>query len=159
MAQLLEFHGVHTHTQYNGNLDALTSELAQGHKVIVAVDSGELWNSNLPLFDLFHSHEADHAIVVTGLDMSDPGHPKVFVNDPGDPHGAGKPYPLDQFLEAWSASRNMYVATNSAPPHLADQPVFGANYHPESGIYMDQGFWMSFLKGLAFEAVSHPFVS
>jgi hypothetical protein len=155
MAQLLELHGVHTHTQYNGSLDALTSELAQGHKVIVAVDSGELWNSNLPLFDLFHSRGADHAIVVTGLDMSDPGHPKVFVNDPGDPHGAGKPYPLDQFLEAWSGSGNMYVATNAAPPHLADQAIFGANYHPESGMYMDQGFWMSFLKGLAFAAADY----
>jgi hypothetical protein len=28
MAQLLELHGVHTHTNYNGGIDALTSELA-----------------------------------------------------------------------------------------------------------------------------------
>jgi hypothetical protein len=148
MANLLEFHGVHTHTNYNGNIEALTSELAHGHKVIVGVDSSELWNPDSSLFDLFRSHEADHALVVTGLDMSDASHPKVFVNDPGDPHGAGKPYALDQFLEAWGGSGNMYVATDSAPPHLADHSIFGTSYHPETGMYMDEGFWMSLLKGI-----------
>lgn len=155
MAQLLELHGVHTHSEYNGSLDSLTSELAQGHKVIVAVDSNELWHSNSPLVELFHSPRPDHAIVVTGLNMSDPSHPKVFVNDPGDPNGAGKSYALDQFLEAWSASGNTYVATDSAPPHLADDAVLGTNYDPTLGMYMDQGFWVSFLKGLAFAATDY----
>ena len=152
MAQLLELHGVHTHTNYNGGVDALTSELAQGHKVIVAVKSGELWNSAAPTSSWFNSPAADHALVVTGLDMSNPSHPKVIVNDPGDPHGAGKPYPLDQFLEAWGGSGDMYVATNNPPPHLGDSALFGANFHPNQsglgGMYMDSAFWTDFLKGL-----------
>ena len=152
MANLLDLHGVQTHTNYNGDIEALTSELAHGHKVIVGVDSGELWNPDSSLFDLFRSHEADHALVVTGLDMSDANHPKVFVNDPGDPHGAGKPYPMDQFLQAWHGSGNMYVATDSTPPHLADNLTFGANFHPDhsglGGMYMDSAYWSGFLANL-----------
>jgi hypothetical protein len=148
MAQLLESHGVHTHCVQNGILDQVASELAHGHKVIVAVDSGDLWNASLPFYSLFHLHGADHAVVLTGLDMSDPSHPKVFINDPGDPQGAGKPYPLDQFLESWGGSGNMYVATDSAPPHLANHLIFGANFHSDLGMYMDPDFWASFLKGL-----------
>ena len=152
MAQLLQFHGVPTHTNYNGSIDALTSELAHGHKVIVAVDSSELWNTASPVSSWFNSHTADHALVVTGLDMSDSSHPKVLVNDPGDPQGAGKSYPLDQFLEAWGGSGNMFVATDSAPPHLADHSIFGANFHPDQtglgGMYMNSSYWADFLKGL-----------
>jgi len=152
MARLLELHGVPTHTNYNESIDALTSELAHGHKVIVAVNSSELWNSASPASSWFNSPGADHALVVTGLDMANPSHPKVIVNDPGDPHGAGKPYPMDQFLEAWGGSGNMYVATNSPPPHLGDHAIFGANFHPDQsglgGMYMDSSFWADFLKGL-----------
>jgi len=158
MAQLLELHGVHTHTNYNGDIEALASELAHGHKVMVGVDSGELWQTSSSPFDLFRSHGADHAIVVTGLDLSDSSHPKVFVNDPGDPHGAGKQYPLDQFLEAWGGSGNMYVATDVAPPHLIDHSVFGTGYHPDTGMYMDLNYWASLLKGIGVDAggLFHP---
>jgi hypothetical protein len=154
MGQLLELHGVHAHLVQDGSVDSLTDELSKGHKVIVAVDSSDLWDASLPLSHLFHSPKADHAIVVTGLDMSDPAHPKVVVNDPGLPNGAGNVYPLDQFLEAWSASGNTYVATNSAPPNLAQHMIFGANYHPENGMYMDKDFWAIFLKALAFDISS-----
>jgi hypothetical protein len=159
MAQLLEFHGVHTHANYDGGLDALMSELAQGHKVIVAVDSAELWNTTVPGMDWFSQHGADHAVVVTGLDMSNPSHPQVFINDPGDPHGAGKAYPLEQFCDAWNGSGNTFIATDSAPPHLAGHSIFGSNYHPETGMYMDKGFWESFLQsmlpGVAADVVAH----
>jgi hypothetical protein len=152
MAQLLELHGVPTHTNYNGGVEALTSELAQGHKVIVAVNSGELWNSVSPTSSWFNSPGADHALVVTGLDMSNSSHPKVVVNDPGDPQGAGKSYPMDQFLEAWGGSGNMYVSTNNPPPHLVDSAAYGANFHPDSsglgGMYMDSSFWADFIMGL-----------
>ena len=152
IAQLLELHGVHTHTNYNSGVDALTSELAQGHKVIVAVNSGELWNSASPVSSWFNSPGADHALVVTGLDMSDTRHPHVIVNDPGDPQGAGKSYPMDQFLEAWGGSGNMYVATNNPPPHLVDNEIYGTNFHADpsglGGMYMDSSFWTDFLKGL-----------
>ena len=158
-AQLLEHYGVHTHTNPSGSLDALTTELAQGHKVIAAVHANDLWQTNWPLSDLFSPHQADHAIVVTGLNMTAPAHPQVVVNDSGDPHGAGKEYPLDQFLGAWRDSGNFFVATDTAPLHLADHPVFGANFHPDAtglgGMYMDSSFWESLLKNLAVTGINY----
>jgi len=115
MSRLLELHGVPTHTTPHGSVDSLVNELAQGHKVIAAVDSGDLWKTGFPMEDIFKSHVADHAIVITGLDMSNSAHPKVYINDPGDPTGAGKAYPLDEFLHAWGDGGNLYVATNNAP--------------------------------------------
>ena len=163
MARLLELHGVPSHTTYSGGVDSLVAELAQGHKVMVAVDSGEMWKTDFPWEDFFQPGGADHAVVVTGLDMHDPAHPTVYLNDPGDPQGAGKAYPLDQFLDAWSDSGNVYVATDIAPTDLASHSIFGANFNPTAGMYMDTSFWQGFLANLArvvaTEAFSHSNVS
>ena len=159
MSRLLELHGVQTHAVPHGSVDALVAELAPGHKVIAAVDSGEMWKTDLPWEDLFKSHGADHAIVITGLDMSDSTHPKICINDPGDPAGAGKAYPLDEFLNAWGDGGNMYVATDHAPSNLANHSTFGANFDPVLGTYMDVAFWETFLKALTVAAVNtalHP---
>jgi hypothetical protein len=157
MARLLDLHGVSSHTSYHGSVDTLVSELAQGHKVIVAVDSGEMWKTDLPWEDILQPHGADHAVVVTGLDMRDPNHPQVYLNDPGDPHGAGKAYPLDQFANAWADGGNMYVATDIAPADLSQHSLFGANFNPASGMYMDSSFWQSFLTNLAKTIASEAF--
>ena len=150
MARLLDLYGVDTHINYSERIDDLAAELAQGHKVIVAVDSGDLWNS--PDSSWFNPHVADHAIVITGLDMSNPDRPMVVVNDPGDPIGAGKEYPLGQFLEAWGGSGNMYVATDYAPSSLINHPALGSNFHPDpsgaGGMYMNSAYWSAFLQGL-----------
>ena len=159
LARLLESHGVATHTVPHGSVEALVAELAQGHKVIAAVDSGEMWKTDLPWEDLFKAHGADHAIVVTGLDMSDSTHPKVYINDPGDPHGAGKPYPLNEFLDAWADGGNLYAATDHAPSDLTQHSLFGSNFNSVTGMYMDGSFWQTFLTNLArtiaTEAFSH----
>lgn len=139
--KLLELHGVKTHVHYGADPRWLAAELAKGHKIIVSVDSGELYGKDWFFEDLFYPNGADHALVVTGLDLSDPSHPKVLVNDPGDPYGAGKPYPLERFLDAWSDSNGMYIATDQAPPDLVSHPVWGANFNPTSGIYLDSAFW------------------
>ncbi len=149
LGKLLELHGIQNHLNPHGSVADLTNELAQGHKVIVGVYADELWQQDpvqTGIRDLLGLDGANHAIVLTGLDMSDPDHPQVVVNDPGDPNGAGKAYPLNQFLAAWHGSDNMYVATDSAPPQLAAHALFGANFHPELGTYMDANFWATFLK-------------
>ena len=56
-------------------VEALIAELARGHKVIAAVDSGELWGTDLPFEDWLRPGGADHALVVTGGDVSDLSHP------------------------------------------------------------------------------------
>jgi len=149
MGRLLSLHDVAYHFNTHGSVENITNELAHGHKIIVGVYADELWQQNplgTGLRELLGLDGANHAIVLTGLDMSDPANPKVYVNDPGDPQGEGKAYPLNQFLEAWHGSGDMYVATDSAPPFLASHALFGANFHPELGAYMDAEFWKSFLK-------------
>ena len=115
---LLELHGIDCHSSTGATVEDLMTELAQGHKVIVGVDSGELWHKNFPLKDFFHQ-SADHAIWVTGVDMTDSAHPKVIVNDSGDPTGAGKAYDLQTFAKAWQDSGFFYVATNDTPPDMS----------------------------------------
>jgi len=141
VGRLLEHYGVQTHTHVGGGVEDLIAELARGHKVIAAVDSGELSGSDWVFEDWLRPNGADHALVVTGVDVSDPANPRVFVNDPGHPDGAGRAYPLDQFLDAWNDSGRYFVATDDAPPDLADHPVLGAGFDPAEGLYLGKEFW------------------
>jgi hypothetical protein len=140
MGRLLESHGVSTHQSFG--LENLINDLAAGHKVIVAVDSGELWGEDWFIED----YRADHALVVNGLDLSDPNNPQAVLNDPGHPNGAGVRVPLNQFLDAWSDSGQFYVATDEAPPDLANDAVLGSGYSRESGMYMDRSYWERFAE-------------
>lgn len=118
VGNLLELHGVHC-TQYdNANIFNLTNELAQGHKVIVGVDSGELWEDDI--FDIyFEDNKADHALIVSGVDTSDPNNVKVILTDPGT-GDLLKEYPLDKFVDAWQDSNCFMVATDNAQPNIFD---------------------------------------
>lgn len=103
-------------TQTTGaNVYDLANELAQGHKVIVGVDSGELWDNNILdwLKDFFLGDTPDHALIVAGIDLTDPNNPMVIVTDPGSGQPA-QPYPLDQFMDAWSDSNCFMVSTDIA---------------------------------------------
>jgi hypothetical protein len=113
VGNLLDLYGIPNHTNEGASIQDLMSELSQGRKVIVGVDSGELWKGE-PLEDFFNQ-SADHAIWVTGIDMTNPNNPQVIINDSGDPSGAGKSYDLDQFVDAWEDSGFFYVATDNAP--------------------------------------------
>ena len=116
---LLELHGIDCHSKSGATIEDLMSELAQGHKIIVGVDSGEIWRDDFPLEDFF-GQSADHAIWVTGVDMTDPAHPKVIINDSGDAaNGAGKAYDLALFKDAWQDSGFFYVATDDAPSDMS----------------------------------------
>lgn len=145
--RLLEYYGVPVHYSFGSDIESLVSELAMGRKVIVAVDSGELWKQDWFFEDWVNPNGADHAVVVTGIDLSDPNQPKVYLNDPGDPNGAGKAYPLDEFLDAWSDSGQYYVATDHAPMGLELGPL-GAGFNPQTGMYMDGEFWSQWLKSV-----------
>ena len=120
VGNLLELHGIDCHSQSNATVEQLMAELASGHKVIIGVDSGELWGEDSPLEDFFQE-KADHAVWVTGVDLTDPDNPKVIINDSGTSDGAGKSYDLKLFVDAWEDSGFDYVATNKAPVNLGDQ--------------------------------------
>lgn len=117
IGNLLEDAGIHCSRQCDANVFNLISELSQGHKVIVGVDSGELWGNKFIewLKDFFLGVTPDHALLVTGIDTSDPDHVKVVVTDPGTGE-AGKAYPLEQFMDAWSDASCYMCSTNDPTP-------------------------------------------
>ncbi len=126
---LLEEHGVNVKTYDQATIFHLTNELAQGHRVIVGVDSGELWQKNSVYIEFMERMEdavtgdvPDHAVLVSGVDISDPNHPVVVITDPGTGEVAAE-YPLDQFLNAWEDSGFNMVATTEAPPQFALEHV------------------------------------
>ena len=137
---LLELYGIPCHGKIGATVEELMAELAQGHKVIVGVDSGEVWGEDFPLQDFF-KQEADHAIWVTGVDMTDPAHPKVIVNDSGDPSGAGKAYDLALFKDAWEDSGFFFVATNDVPSDLDMQPASG--FDVVKGVFAPMADWLT----------------
>jgi len=131
IGNLMDCYGIPNHTVMNADITDLARELQQGHGIIVGVNSGELWSQgilaelrswlieNLGLDNAAFT-QADHAVVVTGMDFSDPGNPLVILNDSGMPDGAGAAYPLDRFMDAWENSGFFYTATDvSLPPDQA----------------------------------------
>jgi len=142
MGKLLQKYNVLCHTQSQASVEDLWRELSQGHKVIVAVHGGDLWHSQ-DAFNQFIQHYPDHAIWVTGLDFTDAQHPKVIINDSGDPEGKGKAYDLEIFKAAWLHGGLEYCATDNPPPHVADlyaafDPSVG--YFPDLAQYFDTNF-------------------
>lgn len=128
VGNLLELHGVGVTRYEHASQFHLAHELAQGHKVIVGVESESLWHHDPFLHELrellgIHG-AADHAVVVSGIDTSDPQHVRVLVSDPG----TGQPlatYPLEQFLDAWRGSDFYMVATTQpCPAHLPEMAHF-----------------------------------
>tara|TARA_R110002167_G_scaffold259254_1_gene465778 strand:+ start:768 stop:1646 length:879 start_codon:yes stop_codon:yes gene_type:complete len=151
IGRLLEGHGVTTHQGIG--INSLLNDLAAGHKAILAVDSGEIWGDDAPFEDSFIGKSPDHAIVINGLDMSDPSNPQAVINDPGHPNGACLRIPLDKFMDAWDDSNQFYVATDEAPPALGEDPVLGTSFDETEGTYMDANYWELFRKarGITFQ--------
>lgn len=126
VGNLLETAQIPVTRHENANVFNLVSELSQGHKVIVGVDSEELWDGSFLtwLKDFFMGNTPDHALVVAGIDTSDPNNIMVIVDDPGngDYH---KAYPLDQFMDAWSDAQCYMVSTDiPVPDHSASMENF-----------------------------------
>ncbi len=139
IGNMMDLYDIPNHTVLGATVADLAQELQAGHGVIVGVDSAELWAEG-PLAELWQYLKsalgldnsmfspANHAVVVTGIDMSDPNHPQVIINDSGAPDGASARYPLDKFMDAWENSDFYYVATDEpmpgTQPGLLDQIDF-----------------------------------
>ena len=128
IGNMMDLYNISNHTCVNASIEELAAELKAGHGVIVGVNSSELWDTGLlaelkhflcKAFGLDNSiwNPADHAVVVTGIDASDPDNPMVILNDSGHPDGAGAAYPLDKFMDAWENSDFYYTATDDAMTH------------------------------------------
>lgn len=128
VGRLLNDHGIPTHTETGANIYDLMDELAKGHKVIVGVDADELWNPSFAnkVADFF-SETPNHALIVTGIDTSDPNDVKVILTDPGTGDVA-KIYSVDDFMDAWQDSDCFFVATEYAPPSQFDPGMINFDY-------------------------------
>ena len=108
MDKLVEYYGVENEMSFNNDIESLEEALNDGHKVIVSVDSGQIWKGEEN--DIFSPETtADHAVEVIGIDRTDPENPMVVLNDSGTPNGCGELVPLEVFENAWSAGDSQMI--------------------------------------------------
>jgi hypothetical protein len=95
--------------------DAAWTEMArrldEGKAVVVAVDTGPIWEN--------WEHAADrrgHALWVTGIKELPEGSYGVVCNDSGRPDGKGMVYPAEDFERAWRGYEYQMVSTREAIP-------------------------------------------
>jgi hypothetical protein len=133
VGKLLEAHGIpvqRSENHYNYNLKQpvdimekrlldLMEKLEQGEKVLVVVNSDEIWNQqDTPLNETrgMPGQRADHAVQVIAISFedSDPHNSTVILNDSGIPDGEGFRVSAEQFLNAWEDSNFYMVSTIGA---------------------------------------------
>jgi hypothetical protein len=119
---LLEANGVPVDYYSDATPYDIAISLAEGKKVMVGVDSDELWGKSLfqqskeSIKDLLGIGGADHAVIVSGIDTSDPDNVKVILTDPGTGEHAAV-YDIEEFVDAWKDSNFLMVATVDPAPH------------------------------------------
>ena len=129
MGALLNYFGIETETKSMANITDLMTALAQGKKVIVSVDSEELLDQDhrsafAELFNFDDKINPDHAVMVTGIDTTDPENPLVYITDPGTGERAAV-YSFNNFMDAWADGNScMVYTTDPAPPHLPEMVNF-----------------------------------
>lgn len=100
MNKMLDFYGVENEMTFDNSFEDIRRCLENNGKVIVTVDSDEIWFGEQD--NLFTPRDsANHALQVIGIDETDPGNPMVILNDSGTPDGRGEMVPLKVFIDAW----------------------------------------------------------
>lgn len=126
VGKLLEYYGIDVQGSEGNNIFNISNELAQGHQIIVGVDAYELiYPEETQNWDALYGEEANHALVVVGIDTSDPNNVQVIVTDPGTGNRQ-MAYPADQFVEAWKDSNCFMVTTDGVMPNYNPCDHFGS---------------------------------
>ena len=108
VGNILSYMGLDVDKSTGNSAQDLENSLAEGNKVIVCVDSDELWYGESD--DLYGpGMDPDHAIQVVGIDRTVPDQPMVILNDSGCTNGGCAMVPMDMFLEAWEDSDCLMV--------------------------------------------------
>jgi hypothetical protein len=150
VGDLLSAHGVPVAKYMHANIFNLTAELARGHKVIIGVDSNDLWHQNPALEsmrNLAGTLSPDHAVIVSGIDTTDPDEVKVVITDPGT-GDVGKAYPMNEFLSAWKDS-GFFMAATQVPAPL--------DFNPEMAHFDYKMGHLANIGHLSFDAFEHNF--
>lgn len=119
VGNLLEVCKIGTHTQHCDSVYDLINELKEGHRVIVGVDSHELWAEPGSLEYEFYRNvtNANHALIVTSVNI-DPANPEnstVVLTDPGN--GSILEYDFERFAHSWKDSKCFMMATDDPAPY------------------------------------------
>lgn len=119
MGSHLENHGVPVNVTEGNGIDNLISEFTQGHRVIVAIDSGEIWSPGIQeqMEDYIYGDCPDHALIVDGINTSDN---TITLTDSGTGNFRME-YPLDTFMDAWQDSNCLMVSTAVSPEEFLAQ--------------------------------------
>lgn len=89
-------------------MKALEGDLNQHRKVIVGVNSELLWREPVEDKTAEGQPEANHAVVVTGVDT---GAGVVHLNDSGSETGRDEQVPIDLFTRSWDTSDDQMTVT------------------------------------------------
>lgn len=156
IGNLLNIAGVDCHQSINNTIFDLTHELAQGHRIIVGVDSGELWAKSFwdkmseKFEDLTGQGGADHALIVAGVEVNpnNPNDVKVVLTDPGN-GDLRVEYSLEEFVDAWKDSNCFMVSTEEPAPYQFDPTTnseIPSGFSTEfafNGFIIDHGYQLS----------------
>lgn len=122
--QVFDHFGVESHTGYASDFTTLIAELQAGNGVIAYVDGKELWDSRIMTEAVDSGWEPlngsrtreNHAVWITGVDVTDPENPQIIINDSGQTGGYSRSYPLKEFLASFEDSEFLFQATSAASP-------------------------------------------
>jgi hypothetical protein len=112
--QLMETHGIkvttvyYTKSQQQRALDTVETALSQGKSVIVSI-SGKVVSSNTSDQDVWAT---EHQAVLLGINITKN---LVYLNDGANPQGQNLTMSLEDFLDAWQASRYTAILAELAP--------------------------------------------
>lgn len=98
---ILKQFGVAADITSGNSMAVIESDLAGGRKLIATVNAATLWNQPQG-----QRTDADHAVVVTGVDTRTN---LVHLNDSGIPTGRDEQVPLAVFTQAWSTGDNTLI--------------------------------------------------
>ena len=90
-------------------MTALEQDLAKGRRVIVGVNSELIWREPVEDKTPDGQPEADHAVVVTGVDTAAG---VVHLNDSGSEQGRDEQAPIDVFAQSWATSDDQMTVTD-----------------------------------------------
>ena len=116
VGELLNHYGVESVQMRNAGVYHIMHELSQGHKIIVGVDA-----------DAAEAAEAQHVMLVAGIDTTDPDHLKVVVRDPSHPEQDNS-YTANDFMERWKHTGCFMVSTKQPAPLSANPEMQHFDY-------------------------------
>lgn len=117
VGELLNRYGVESVQMRNAGVYHIMHELSQGHKIIVGVDSDAAADDG----------QAQHVMLVAGIDTTDPDHLKVVVRDPSHPE-QDMTYSANDFMERWKHTGCFMVSTKQAAPLSANPEMQNFDY-------------------------------